>query len=179
MQMDWWKMVPPISNTSLYSIGVVSISQNQEFLSKKRKSMLNVYPWKYRKPEPLWGWVHSLGRTLQAASQGCFTVRWQWRVKTSSPSGSSPGRGWSGLGAHFLSRPSHHVLFPKDSVYLGLGELALDTTSSQANCLSRSQKMEASYYDNITEQQRLEPEFFRVGFYGRKFPFFLRVSPFR
>lgn len=41
------------------------------------------------------------------------------------------------------------------------------------------QKMEASYYDNIMEQQRLEPEFFRVGFYGRKFPFFLRVSPFR
>ncbi|EFB13649.1 hypothetical protein PANDA_007615 [Ailuropoda melanoleuca] len=34
--------------------------------------------------------------------------------------------------------------------------------------------MEASYYDNIMEQQRLEPEFFRVGFYGRKFPFFLR-----
>ncbi len=39
-----------------------------------------------------------------------------------------------------------------------------------------SQKMEAAYYDNIMEQQRLEPEFFRVGFYGRKFPFFLRVS---
>lgn len=39
--------------------------------------------------------------------------------------------------------------------------------------------MEASYYDNIMEQQRLEPEFFRVGFYGRKFPFFLRVSPSR
>ncbi len=38
------------------------------------------------------------------------------------------------------------------------------------------QKMEAAYYDNIMEQQRLEPEFFRVGFYGRKFPFFLRVS---
>ena len=36
--------------------------------------------------------------------------------------------------------------------------------------------MEAAYYDNILEQQRLEPEFFRVGFYGRKFPFFLRVS---
>lgn len=36
--------------------------------------------------------------------------------------------------------------------------------------------MEATYYDNIMEQQRLEPEFFRVGFYGRKFPFFLRVS---
>lgn len=34
--------------------------------------------------------------------------------------------------------------------------------------------MEATYYDNIMEQQRLEPEFFRVGFYGRKFPFFLR-----
>ncbi|TKC41925.1 hypothetical protein EI555_002136, partial [Monodon monoceros] len=40
--------------------------------------------------------------------------------------------------------------------------------------LSWIRKMEASYYDNITEQQRLEPEFFRVGFYGRKFPFFLR-----
>ncbi|XP_025127729.2 dedicator of cytokinesis protein 3 isoform X9 [Bubalus bubalis] len=40
--------------------------------------------------------------------------------------------------------------------------------------LSWIRKMEASYYDNIMEQQRLEPEFFRVGFYGRKFPFFLR-----
>lgn len=35
--------------------------------------------------------------------------------------------------------------------------------------------MEAAYYDNIIEQQRIEPEFFRMGFYGRKFPFFLRV----
>ena len=35
--------------------------------------------------------------------------------------------------------------------------------------------MEAAYYDNIIEQQRVEPEFFRMGFYGRKFPFFLRV----
>ncbi len=35
--------------------------------------------------------------------------------------------------------------------------------------------MEASFYDKIMDQQRLEPEFFRVGFYGKKFPFFLRV----
>ncbi|XP_074952545.1 dedicator of cytokinesis protein 3 isoform X11 [Phalacrocorax aristotelis] len=40
--------------------------------------------------------------------------------------------------------------------------------------LSWIRKMEATYYDNIMEQQRLEPEFFRIGFYGRKFPFFLR-----
>ncbi|PNJ32384.1 DOCK3 isoform 2 [Pongo abelii] len=40
---------------------------------------------------------------------------------------------------------------------------------------NKGKKMEASYYDNIMEQQRLEPEFFRVGFYGRKFPFFLRI----
>uniref|UniRef100_A0A668SNS8 Dedicator of cytokinesis 3 n=1 Tax=Oreochromis aureus TaxID=47969 RepID=A0A668SNS8_OREAU len=40
------------------------------------------------------------------------------------------------------------------------------------------QKMEAAYYDNIMEQQPLEPEFFRVGFYGRKFPFFLRNKEF-
>ncbi|RMC00050.1 hypothetical protein DUI87_23460 [Hirundo rustica rustica] len=43
--------------------------------------------------------------------------------------------------------------------------------------LSWIRKMEATYYDNIMEQQRLEPEFFRVGFYGRKFPFFLRHIP--
>lgn len=36
--------------------------------------------------------------------------------------------------------------------------------------------MEASLYDKIMDQQRLEPEFFRVGFYGKKFPFFLRVK---
>ncbi|KAM7404876.1 hypothetical protein PAMP_012187 [Pampus punctatissimus] len=39
-------------------------------------------------------------------------------------------------------------------------------------------KMEAAYYDNIIEQQRIEPEFFRMGFYGRKFPFFLRNKEF-
>uniref|UniRef100_A0A674EHA5 Dedicator of cytokinesis 4b n=1 Tax=Salmo trutta TaxID=8032 RepID=A0A674EHA5_SALTR len=39
-------------------------------------------------------------------------------------------------------------------------------------------KMRASLYDKIMDQQRLEPEFFRVGFYGKKFPFFLRVSLF-
>ncbi|KAG5279466.1 hypothetical protein AALO_G00078090 [Alosa alosa] len=44
--------------------------------------------------------------------------------------------------------------------------------------LSWIRKMEASYYDNIIEQQRLEPEFFRMGFYGRKFPFFLRNKEF-
>lgn len=37
---------------------------------------------------------------------------------------------------------------------------------------------EASLYDKIMDQQRLEPEFFRVGFYGKKFPFFLRVIDF-
>ncbi|XP_075430307.1 dedicator of cytokinesis protein 3 isoform X1 [Ascaphus truei] len=44
--------------------------------------------------------------------------------------------------------------------------------------LSWIRKMEASYYDHIMEQQRLEPEFFRVGFYGKKFPFFLRNKEF-
>lgn len=41
--------------------------------------------------------------------------------------------------------------------------------------LRPGQMMEASLYDKIMDQQRLEPEFFRVGFYGKKFPFFLRV----
>ncbi|XP_035392220.1 dedicator of cytokinesis protein 3-like isoform X4 [Electrophorus electricus] len=44
--------------------------------------------------------------------------------------------------------------------------------------LSWIRKMEASFYDNIIEQQRVEPEFFRMGFYGRKFPFFLRNKEF-
>uniref|UniRef100_A0A8C7SYC2 Dedicator of cytokinesis 3 n=1 Tax=Oncorhynchus mykiss TaxID=8022 RepID=A0A8C7SYC2_ONCMY len=44
--------------------------------------------------------------------------------------------------------------------------------------LSWIRKMEAAYYDNIIEQQRIEPEFFRMGFYGRKFPFFLRNKEF-
>uniref|UniRef100_A0A8D3DV68 Dedicator of cytokinesis 4b n=1 Tax=Scophthalmus maximus TaxID=52904 RepID=A0A8D3DV68_SCOMX len=39
-------------------------------------------------------------------------------------------------------------------------------------------KMRASLYDKIMDQQRLEPEFFRVGFYGKKFPFFLRNKEF-
>uniref|UniRef100_A0A8C1NT93 Dedicator of cytokinesis 4 n=1 Tax=Cyprinus carpio TaxID=7962 RepID=A0A8C1NT93_CYPCA len=45
--------------------------------------------------------------------------------------------------------------------------------------LSKMRMMEASFYDKIMNQQRLEPEFFRVGFYGKKFPFFLRVQFFR
>ncbi|XP_043933928.1 dedicator of cytokinesis protein 3 [Protopterus annectens] len=44
--------------------------------------------------------------------------------------------------------------------------------------LSWIRKMEAAFYDHIMEQQRLEPEFFRVGFYGKKFPFFLRNKEF-
>ncbi|XP_057701081.1 dedicator of cytokinesis protein 3-like isoform X2 [Corythoichthys intestinalis] len=44
--------------------------------------------------------------------------------------------------------------------------------------LSWIRKLEAAYFDHIMEQQRLEPEFFRVGFYGRKFPFFLRNKEF-
>ncbi|XP_036373486.1 dedicator of cytokinesis protein 4-like isoform X3 [Megalops cyprinoides] len=44
--------------------------------------------------------------------------------------------------------------------------------------LSKMRMMEASLYDKIMDQQRLEPEFFRVGFYGRKFPFFLRNKEF-
>ncbi|TKS77735.1 Dedicator of cytokinesis protein 3 [Collichthys lucidus] len=55
------------------------------------------------------------------------------------------------------------------------------TYTSCVTCISKqktSQKMEAAYYDNIIEQQRIEPEFFRMGFYGRKFPFFLRNKEF-
>ncbi|XP_048841108.1 dedicator of cytokinesis protein 4-like isoform X1 [Brienomyrus brachyistius] len=44
--------------------------------------------------------------------------------------------------------------------------------------LSKMRMMEASLYDKIMGQQRLEPEFFRVGFYGKKFPFFLRNKEF-
>ncbi|XP_029102505.1 dedicator of cytokinesis protein 4b isoform X2 [Scleropages formosus] len=44
--------------------------------------------------------------------------------------------------------------------------------------LSKMRMTEASLYDKIMEQQRLEPEFFRVGFYGKKFPFFLRNKEF-
>ncbi|XP_058229956.1 dedicator of cytokinesis protein 3 isoform X4 [Hemibagrus wyckioides] len=58
-------------------------------------------------------------------------------------------------------------------------ELALQYESLyDYQSLSWIRKMEAAYYDNIMEQQRLEPEFFRVGFYGRKFPFFLRNKEF-
>ena len=111
----------------LLSVGVVGIIKTRNSWTKKRKSMLNVCPWKYRKPESVWGWVHSLGRRVQAASLGWPTSRWWWGGKVSFPSGSSLARGWSWLGAHFLSRLSHHILFPKGSVCLGLGELALDT----------------------------------------------------
>ncbi|XP_043944609.1 dedicator of cytokinesis protein 4 isoform X2 [Protopterus annectens] len=44
--------------------------------------------------------------------------------------------------------------------------------------LSKMRMMEATLYDKIMDQQRLEPEFFRVGFYGKKFPFFLRNKEF-
>ncbi|XP_028813743.1 dedicator of cytokinesis protein 4 isoform X2 [Denticeps clupeoides] len=44
--------------------------------------------------------------------------------------------------------------------------------------LSKMRMMEASLYEKIINQQRLEPEFFRIGFYGKKFPFFLRNKEF-
>uniref|UniRef100_A0A8C4Q7C8 Dedicator of cytokinesis 3 n=1 Tax=Eptatretus burgeri TaxID=7764 RepID=A0A8C4Q7C8_EPTBU len=44
--------------------------------------------------------------------------------------------------------------------------------------LSSVRKTEAAYYDSIVEHERLEPEFFRMGFYGKKFPFFLRNKEF-
>uniref|UniRef100_UPI00358F211C dedicator of cytokinesis protein 3-like n=1 Tax=Myxine glutinosa TaxID=7769 RepID=UPI00358F211C len=44
--------------------------------------------------------------------------------------------------------------------------------------LSSVRKTEAAYYDSIVDHERLEPEFFRMGFYGKKFPFFLRNKEF-
>lgn len=67
----------------------------------------------------------------------------------------------------------------KDNVQWAWEDLLWTSSGAKLKAASHPQKMEASYYDSIMEQQRLEPEFFRVGFYGRKFPFFLRVSPFR
>ena len=38
------------------------------------------------------------------------------------------------------------------------------------------QQLQAKFYENIITTHRLEPSFFRVGFYGMAFPSFLQVS---
>lgn len=42
--------------------------------------------------------------------------------------------------------------------------------------LSAVLKTQSKFCDNILTQLRLEPEYFRVGFYGQGFPLFVRVS---
>ncbi|BES96770.1 dedicator of cytokinesis [Nesidiocoris tenuis] len=44
--------------------------------------------------------------------------------------------------------------------------------------LSKTLRMQAKFYDNIMHQLRLEPEYFRVGFYGTGFPLFVRNKVF-
>jgi len=42
--------------------------------------------------------------------------------------------------------------------------------------LSQILKTQASFFENILTQLRPEPEYFRVGFFGKGFPLFVRVS---
>lgn len=44
------------------------------------------------------------------------------------------------------------------------------------NKLSSILRTQARFCDNILNQLRPEPEYFRVGFYGLSFPLFVRVS---
>lgn len=44
------------------------------------------------------------------------------------------------------------------------------------NKLSDVLKTEAKFFQNILTEIRLEPEYFRVGFFGKGFPLFVRVS---
>ncbi|CAL8073981.1 unnamed protein product [Orchesella dallaii] len=44
--------------------------------------------------------------------------------------------------------------------------------------LSKILQMQASFYDNILVQHRPEPEYFRVGFFGKEFPPFVRNKEF-
>lgn len=57
-------------------------------------------------------------------------------------------------------------------------ELAIfyETKRFDYNCLSHILILEAKFFQNILTQIRLEPEYFRVGFYGMGFPLFVRVS---
>lgn len=41
--------------------------------------------------------------------------------------------------------------------------------------LSQVLKLQATFFDNILKKTRLDPEYFRVGFYGLGFPLFVRV----
>jgi dedicator of cytokinesis protein 3 len=42
--------------------------------------------------------------------------------------------------------------------------------------LSHVLKTQATFFENVMTQLRPEPEYFRVGFFGRGFPLFVRVS---
>lgn len=101
---------------------------------------------------------------------------WCWKETFSSLSSSSSSAVWGVCGI-------------KHNVLITCARLHSTGKAHFGSCVIKSlfivtllhvcflwQKMEAAYYDNIIEQQRIEPEFFRMGFYGRKFPFFLRVG---
>ena len=38
------------------------------------------------------------------------------------------------------------------------------------------QQLQATFYENIVKTHRVEPSYFRIGFYGKAFPSFLQVS---
>ncbi|KAI4460497.1 dedicator of cytokinesis [Holotrichia oblita] len=61
-----------------------------------------------------------------------------------------------------------------------LKELAIlyETQLFNYRDLSTILKLQATFYDNILQQLRPEPEYFRVGFYGLSFPLFVRNKQF-
>lgn len=123
-----------------------------------------------------YGWVTSCVRTFVCCyyqtSLLCDAGRWHFPLCDPRPllqceeCVASNTMSWLPVHAH--TQQGRHIL----------GRVWLNHYSSWLFCMFIFlwQKMEAAYYDNIIEQQRIEPEFFRMGFYGRKFPFFLRVG---
>ncbi|XP_030639791.1 dedicator of cytokinesis protein 3-like [Chanos chanos] len=165
--------------------------RGEELESKKLGSvnLMNFYKSEITKEDMYIRYIHKLcDLHLQAANytEAAFTLLLYWELLQWSE---QPLR-------DFLQYPAQSQWQRKESVsrkilhYFNKGkcweygislcrELALQYEMLyDYHSLSWIRKMEASYYDNIIEQQRLEPEFFRMGFYGRKFPFFLRNKEF-
>uniref|UniRef100_A0A3Q2QWG8 Dedicator of cytokinesis 3 n=1 Tax=Fundulus heteroclitus TaxID=8078 RepID=A0A3Q2QWG8_FUNHE len=141
-------------------------------------NLLNFYKSEINKEEMYIRYIHKLcDMHLQAENytEAAFTLLLYWELLH-----------WDERPVkEFLHYPAQTEWHRKEGLcrkvihYFNKGKVGCQTQSVQnVSSLFKLGKMEAAYYDNIMEQQRLEPEFFRVGFYGRKFPFFLRNKEF-
>lgn len=115
----------------LLSVGAVSIIKTRNSWTKRRKSMLNVCPWKHRKPESV-GLGLLTGQKSLSSLSGLPHLQVMMEREGSFHPATPLARGWSWLRAHFLSRLSHHALSERQCLLRPGRTCFGHSTSSQA-----------------------------------------------